>query len=307
LAERLGFSEEQRERVAIIASEFTSNVVKHAASGFLIAQACDDAEGAGIELIALDRGPGIRDLTRALQDGHSTAGSAGTGLGAAQRLADVFHVYSRPGNGTVALARITPRLETGCRAIACGLAQPLDGECECGDGYAWRENGMRASVLLADGLGHGPGAAAAASRAIEVFRAMGAISAQGSVEAVHARLRSTRGAAIAVAHLDIPRGKVDFSGIGNITGALVERGQTRRMLSDHGTAGHVAGRIRSLAYPFSTSPLLILHSDGLRSGWDLTTYPGLSEAHPALVAAVLLRDWKRGRDDASVIALRWRS
>ena len=102
-------------------------------------------------------------------------------------------------------------------------------------------------------------------------------------------------------------GTVDYGGIGNISGALVEKGVTRRMITEHGTAGHVAGRVRALRYEFVSPPLVLLHSDGIKTSWDLARYPGLSEAHPALVAAVLMRDFRRDRDDASVIALRWRS
>ena len=62
----------------------------------------------GVEILALDKGPGIRDLERSLRDGYSTAGGAGTGLGAISRLSSEFDVYSPPGKGTALLARIWP-------------------------------------------------------------------------------------------------------------------------------------------------------------------------------------------------------
>jgi hypothetical protein len=70
------------------------------------------------------------------------------------------------------------------------------------------------------------------------------------------------------------------------------------MVSHNGTAGHVAPRIREFVYDFTVDPLVILHSDGLTSRWDLAAYPGLAMQHPSLVAGVLLRDHRRGRDDA---------
>jgi len=76
------------------------------------------------------------------------------------------------------------------------------------------------------------------------------------------------------------------------------------MVSYNGTAGHVAPRIREFAYEFSSAPVILLHSDGLTSHWDLAGYPGLSAQHPSLLAGVLLRDHRRGRDDASVVAMR---
>jgi hypothetical protein len=76
------------------------------------------------------------------------------------------------------------------------------------------------------------------------------------------------------------------------------------MVSHNGTAGHVAPRIREFTYEFDADPLVILHSDGLATRWDIASYPGLTVQHPSLVAGVLLRDHRRGRDDASVVAMR---
>ncbi|MEG2630728.1 MAG: histidine kinase, partial [Comamonas sp.] len=67
-----------------------------------------------IEILSVDDGPGIRDLSQAMRDGFSTAGSPGTGLGAVQRLATDFDVHSEVGKGTVILARLrTAAARTG--------------------------------------------------------------------------------------------------------------------------------------------------------------------------------------------------
>jgi hypothetical protein len=50
--------------------------------------------------------------------------------------------------------------------------------------------------------------------------------------------------------------------------------------------------------------LIILHSDGIASRWDIAAYPGLAVQHPSLIAGVLLRDHRRGRDDAAAVAMR---
>ena len=76
------------------------------------------------------------------------------------------------------------------------------------------------------------------------------------------------------------------------------------MVSHNGTVGHIAPRIREFTYDFAGNPLVILHSDGLTSRWDLAAYPGLASQHPSLIAGVLLRDHRRARDDASVVAVR---
>ena len=121
---------------------------------------------------------------------------------------------------------------------------------------------------------------------------------------MHRALASGRGAAVAVARIDTAARVVRFVGLGNICAMLVNAGKTRHMVSHNGTAGHIAPRIREFTYDFTTDPLLILHSDGLTSRWDFAAYPGLAAQHPSLVAGVLLRDHRRGRDDASVVAMR---
>ena len=121
---------------------------------------------------------------------------------------------------------------------------------------------------------------------------------------MHRALMPTRGAAVAVARIDAGARTVRYVGVGNISGVLVSDGGTRHMVSHNGTAGHVAPRIREFTYEFSGDPLVILHSDGLTPRWDLGAYPGLATQHPSLIAGVLLRDYRRGRDDASVVAMR---
>jgi hypothetical protein len=76
------------------------------------------------------------------------------------------------------------------------------------------------------------------------------------------------------------------------------------MLSHNGIAGYVAPRIRAFQYPYLGEPTVILHSDGLMARWDLNEYPGLTRAHPSLIAGILYRDFRRDRDDASIVAVR---
>jgi len=246
-----------------------------------------------------------------LRDGFSTAGSPGTGLGAVTRLADRFNLYSRPGQGTAAMARLTARRQPppgappgaspGPQIGAIAAAYP--GETVCGD--AWGvDTSSGETLLVADGSGHGPIAAAAAHVAVETFRDHAGKPLPRLVEAIHRALQPTRGAAVAVARIDRNAGVVRFAGIGNIAGMLIAGGQGRRMVSHNGTAGHVAPRIAEFTYPFAGPPTLILASDGLTTRWDVAAYPGLSQAHPSVIAGVLHRDHRRGRDDATIVVLR---
>jgi hypothetical protein len=76
------------------------------------------------------------------------------------------------------------------------------------------------------------------------------------------------------------------------------------MVSHNGTIGHTARRIRDFEYPVTTPFLVILASDGLSTSWNLDQYPGLRARHPALIAALLYRDFCRHRDDVTVLVVR---
>jgi hypothetical protein len=158
--------------------------------------------------------------------------------------------------------------------------------------------------MLVDGSGHGREANRAARVAIEAFSEGADSDCVRIVERIHQALRPTRGGAIAVARIDAEAKVVRFVGVGNIAGTMVSDGFARRMVSHNGTAGHIAPRIREFTYPYAGAPLVVLHSDGLTTKWELGAYPGLAAQHPSLIAGVLFRDHRRGRDDASIVAMR---
>jgi anti-sigma regulatory factor (Ser/Thr protein kinase) len=300
-ARALGLSEVEIEHAAIVAAEATRNAVIHAAGGQVLLTPA--AGGGALDVVVVDRGPGIPDLRRALQDGYSTAGTAGQGLGAITRLASVFDVYSAPGKGTAVLARIgAPAGAAPGEVGAVNVA--LATEKESGDRWAVEWPDGRPVALVADGLGHGRHAAEASRLAVEAFRRHAALPAARIVEAVHHALRPTRGAAVAVAEATGAGPAVRYAGIGNISASLVGSQKVRKMVSLSGTAGHEARSIRSFDYDWPDGGLLVMHSDGVATHWELADYPGLAERHPALVAAVLYRDHARRRDDATVLVVR---
>jgi anti-sigma regulatory factor (Ser/Thr protein kinase) len=310
LAEQSGFDGPGAARVALVVAELAGNLAKHARDGELLVRPLKRAGVAGIEVLALDRGPGMADVERCLSDGYSTAGSPGTGLGAVARLAESLDIFSNPQVGTALLARLWSR-----PVAPAGVAEPLvvaavcvpkSGESECGDAWVVEPAGSRgATFLVADGLGHGPGAAAAARQAAAFFRANVGLGSVGILRSMHLALRSTRGAAVAVAEIDLEARLVRFAGVGNISGiVLSEDGGTRSVLSHNGTVGHVLNKLQEFVYPFPQGALLVLYSDGLGTRWDLATYPGLAARDPGLIAGVLYRDFKRGRDDVTVLAVR---
>jgi anti-sigma regulatory factor (Ser/Thr protein kinase) len=293
--------------VAIVATELATNVLRHGGGGHVLAQRLYTARGPTIELLSLDRGPGMPDVGRCLQDGFSTGGTAGTGLGAVQRLADEFDVFSAPGQGTVVLARLVgpdaaPQA-TNARWGAMQLCAP--GESLCGDTWHMRADDGVMRLVVVDGLGHGPLAAEAARQAARACEVEAGADPETLLDAIHRHAHGTRGAAAAVCRIDLGSGRVRFAGVGNISATILAPGSGGRGLMSHnGILGVQVRRIQAFDHDFPASALLVMHSDGLQTRWNLDDYPGLRQRHPATIAALLARDFLRGRDDATVVALR---
>lgn len=305
LANRLGFRETDRGKVGIVVSEVANNLIQHGHGGVLLLRSLDHRSAVGIEILALDKGAGMIDVDACLRDGFSTAGTSGNGLGAIRRLSNFFEIYSIRGTGTAVLAHlwansIVPKLleitlETG---VVC---LPKRGEEVSGDAWDNQTDQHCSLLLVADGLGHGPAAASASSAAVRVLQEHHHRSPQAIVEAAHAALHRTRGAALAIAAIDFEQQSVRFAGIGNIAASIHSFSEHHNLVSYNGTVGHAVRKIQEFTYPWYTNGLLIMHSDGLSTQWRLDRYPGLSQKHPSLIAGVLYRDFNRERDDVTVL------
>jgi anti-sigma regulatory factor (Ser/Thr protein kinase) len=306
LATLLGFDAEQAGKVGIAATECASNILKHAQRGRVLVQPLHSDGVDGLEILALDKGPGIADVAASLRDGHSTRGTLGGGLGALSRLTENFEIFTQPGKGTAVRLELWARYAARRpRAIEYGgVCIPKSGEPVCGDGWAvehWRD---QVTVLVADGLGHGLSAHEAARAATDTLRKHPQDAPAAILEASHGALARTRGAALAVAQLIASGGRGTFAGVGNIVCRVEGTSANRHLVSHNGTVGHTMRKVQEFSFPWPAGALLILHSDGLGTHWDLAAYPGLSTRHPALISAVLYRDYDRGRDDATVVVLR---
>lgn len=284
-------------KVAIAASELANNLIRHADGGELLVQCLGDDAHTVLELLAIDRGPGMVDVARCMTDGYSTAGTPGTGLGAVRRLSSEFDIHSRPGEGTVVMARFGK--PTGARYGAVSLA--LEGEPECGDAWQLAEGPDGIALLVVDGLGHGAFAAEAARACTGAFATAPFAPPQETLTRANAAMSKTRGGAAAVAVL---RGEaLSYAGVGNISGSLVGAGRSQGLVSHNGTLGLNPRRSQQFEYRCEPHALLVMHSDGVSARWDLKNRPDLLGCHPAIIAATLWRDHGRERDDATVVVV----
>lgn len=309
LAENVGLDDRRRGRLAIVVTEAATNILRHGGGGGEVLLKGDaEAEGGRVDVIALDQGPGMANVNECLRDGVSTAEGPGTGLGAIRRLSDHWDIYSKPGMGTAlvcgfAASGLPPGGRGPLRTGAVCL--PRTGETLGGDGWASRPMGNAGLlVMMCDGLGHGMGANTAMTAACSAFAQSGGTAPAAVITDIHERLRRTRGAAIALAHIDPVGRRVVFVGVGNISGVIRGDGRQQRTLSQNGVVGHNMIRVKEMEYEWEGSLLAVFHSDGLSAKWDMDIYPGLVTRQPMMIASVLYRDFKRARDDNLVVVVK---
>lgn len=316
LAAAQALGEDAAARLALVVSELGSNLLNHTPDGgsLLLRPLATAWDGGrtGVECLALDHGPGIADLGRAIAGpahppGSTAGGGLGYGLGAVRRLADRFDIHTMPGVGTAVLAQILNRAPeqgdgTAAPPAAFGGAAMLamSGSDWCGDGWLMRRGGL---VLAVDGLGHGEAAAAAARLAEAEVNAAPPDADPGALLAVlHRALHGTRGAVAMVLRLDGDR--IGYAGIGNISATLIRRETTATLSSRWGVVGYNAAPPATAWMSWRAGDHVVLHSDGCSRLADLFFERRLLHTHPALAAAVLMRDGCPRVDDQLVMVLR---
>ncbi|WP_269855870.1 ATP-binding SpoIIE family protein phosphatase [Streptomyces sp. RPT161] len=298
----------------LVATELATNLLRHAGGGRVLIDTPNDGQPV-VQILAVDHGPGIPDVLAALRDGYSTSTSLGAGLGTCRRVADAFDLHTVLGRGTVVLARLADR-----GAARAGAARPAEElprvggvhvalEAEhSGDAWAYVRGENRLTLMLADGLGHGPEAARASTTAVDELRRMPDLTPAEMLRRLDSALRRTRGAAIALVQLAHGTDRLVVAGVGNIGARLRTDGTWHSLLSRPGIVGaYLPALIPERQVPWNQDSLLVLHSDGLPSRWIPPQDARLDAHDPAVIAAVVLRDAsssaRPARDDTTVAVM----
>jgi len=293
------------DQLALAVTEAATNLVKHAREGRILLAPIASDTAAGVEVLAVDRGPGMANVSASMRDGHSTAGSPGLGLGSIARLGTGFDMYSQPELGTVLRFEVwqhAPKRTSGL--VVGGVCTAKSGEAVSGDAWtAAPGDPTSRRLLVVDGLGHGPQAAAAAMAAVRIAVEKPTLSPEVLLSAMHSALHSTRGAAASVAQVWPTKAAGIYAGVGNIRGVVHEHDRARGLVSYSGTLGQQVRKLQAFDFAFPAGAVLVMHSDGIASRWSLDAYPGLTRHHPAVIAAVIHRDHARGHDDATVAVM----
>jgi len=322
-ARSLGFSETELAQIDIVVQEIGTNAARYATENRWLHFAPTLGDATGLELFYWDTGPGIYDIDRAIRDGVSTSGSLGAGLGSIRRMMDEFEIYStvrktgrlkfgsieRNLHGTTLMARkwldaeLTEENKIESRRFGVWM-RSHPGEQVCGDAYFIRRRGARFLVAVIDGLGHGDGAKEAADAALDVLDEWMGEGLEEVFQSVHNALRATRGAVMGAAIIDEVSGRFHYAGVGNIEARVFNTPEPLTALPVNGTLGARMGRVKVWTHSWTRGATLVMASDGLSGTWDMDSYPGLLDRSPQMLASILMRDYARGTDDATVLVAR---
>jgi anti-sigma regulatory factor (Ser/Thr protein kinase) len=308
LAESAGFSGHRLGEFEILVAEITSNLLKHATKGgFMLVRVLQQDE-AGIELIAIDNGPGIKYPAKMMEDGLSTKKTLGQGLGAIKRLANRFDLYSLFGWGTIVLTRTY--VNKNFKEPADGFQSGTINVCYPGQrvsGDTWKIYKLRKELrlMLIDGLGHGIAAAAVATAAVNSFMKSPKSSPMDQLRHLHTDLKPTRGGVVNVVHIDMVGQQLTYSGVGNISMKIFSPASVKGCFAYNGIVGHIMPAVlNNHSVQFNRSDVLVAHSDGISARWDLLKYPGINQFHPTILCAAIYKDCDRGTDDSTIIVLK---
>jgi anti-sigma regulatory factor (Ser/Thr protein kinase) len=291
--------------IDIVVAEIVSNLVKHGGGGQLLVKLVNEENKKGIELLSIDNGVGMTDVTRMVSDGVSTKNSLGQGLGAMKRLSDIFQVYSLKNWGTIILCRIfeseyavhTKQPSAEIRSIIL----PKTNEKACGDGFCSIVTDKEVRVFSGDGLGHGPEAELAVEKAIEAFKKCTERSSVEVIRYINSQVKKTRGLVGTAAIYHFDERKWSICGIGNILTKINSLDSANGYMSYNGIIGlNMPNTLKEREFTYEEGQYIIMCSDGIKSRWDTTRYPAILRYDASILAAAILKDYARHTDDMSV-------
>ncbi|MFP5040213.1 SpoIIE family protein phosphatase [Parasediminibacterium sp. JCM 36343] len=301
------FSTRKVGEIDIIVSELASNLVKHGGGGNILVKLIEENNIQGIEIIGIDNGHGIANLSLVLEDGISTKNTLGHGMGAMKRLSDVFQVYSQKDWGTITLIRVfneEPALYIKPPKIDIrNLILSLHNDNACGDGFYYTLSNTHLKLFLGDGLGHGPEAELAIEKAGEIFLKSTEIEPVPIIRDIHLNVKKTRGLVGTIAVFDITERKWAICGVGNISIKIINSQSSKNYLSYNGIIGlNLPNALNTQEVAYEKGQTIIMCSDGIKSRWDLSKHPAISRYDLSVLTACLVKDFARNTDDTAVMA-----
>ncbi len=296
--------------IDIAVSELTSNIIKHATKGELLYRFSIENEKKVFEILCIDSGPGIKDINHAMKDGVSTTKTLGQGLGALERLSNLFQIYSIVKWGTVCYCKIhaDPHIafldSAPVKFKALNIAKP--GQTVSGDGFQVSVNNDYTKIFMGDGLGHGKEAHYAVQLAITNFKMCLDYDPVTIIKHIHDTVKKSRGLVGTVVIVDHRLKKWKICGVGNIATKIYDGVlNAKTYISYNGIIGlNVPVTLKNHELELGKQQCLIMASDGIKTRWDLAQFPAILRYDPLMLAAVIYKESARKNDDMSILIAR---
>lgn len=310
LAVAHGFETYRTGEIDIIVAEMASNLSKHAGGGEILVKIQPGKTDSYMEIISIDNGRGMNNVQQMMEDGFSTTNTMGHGLGSIKRLSDDFDIYSIPRWGTIVLSRIylVPRTVppvAKSKAEIRTLIVCKPGETVSGDGASVLQDSKGISILLGDGLGHGPEANAAVNAAIQAFEQNKGYEPVSAIREIHDRVKKTRGLVATVVRYACAQKQWMICGVGNIGTGIAHNLALKNHMTYNGIIGmNIPGSMKTHMVNAEYGQVLILCSDGIKNRIDMQRYPGILRHDLSIMAAAIYKDYARKTDDMSVLIAR---
>jgi anti-sigma regulatory factor (Ser/Thr protein kinase) len=307
LALQLGFTPHRAGETDIIVAELTSNLIKYANGGELLYRANVEEGQNEIEIYCLDKGIGFENVSKIMNDGYSSSNTLGHGLGSIKRLSNDFQIYSMKNWGCVQYVKICEKPDFRLSDIQKGLyhkaiALNYPGEKVCGDGYHIKNLKKGFQIFVGDGLGHGVNAHEAVQLAVKAFKQSTESDPAEILRDIHSKVKKSRGLVATVATVDYSLETWNICGIGNINTRIYDGLENKTYTPYNGIIGHNIPRtLNNSIVPYKKHQIIIMHSDGLRTRWNLSDMNSIFKQSPGIIASALLKENIRGTDDATIL------
>lgn len=319
-AKDIGFSDKEVDEISIAVIELGENLIAHdTIEGEIIYSSFEEGKKKGIEIISIDKGPGIASIEAVMEDGYSSKKSLGIGLGAVKRMMSLLSIESTvqnlqtpinfrenlPGTKIIARKIIEPKEKEICRlskkTTFSVFTRSKLGEIYNGDNYILKNFENRTLFGVIDGLGHGEGASTASNMARVSILEHFSEELDVIVELLHNKLRKTRGVALSLGLIDHELNIIKYVGIGNVLTRVFNTSAPIRPINYNGTLGVSLRKFKIYDYPWDQNNIIIMSSDGISSKYDLNDFLDVLYKHPMVIGQKIFKKFGKYYDDATIL------
>lgn len=299
MAAAMGFGEIGVAEVEIVISELGTNIVRHAVlPGQMIFGPVKDGRVRGIEIIARDKGPGVKEK-RTIPGAKKE--SLGIGLSGVRRLTDEFNLQTKD-SGTVIRIRKWIPADVRSKVRCSVLSKPKAGERVSGDAFFFKNLPYYTVFSVIDALGHGFHAHRVVKQVMPILENSYQDDPLIIIRRCHQELTGTRGAAIALCKIDFRTGTLHHISVGNVETRLYGTPDPVRPACMDGTLGMTIDRARVEDYPYTKGSCIVMFSDGISGKFDIQ--PALLRKSPQEVSNFIFTNYAKDYDDATVLVLK---